>query len=335
MDFEAVILGCGDMGKNHAQAWSERSDARVAAVFDLDPARSEALAAKHGAKACTSAEQALATPGVNVASVCLPVCLHRPLSELALTSGCHVLCEKPIALTDADARAMIATAARCQRQLAVSYQYRAFPANQRLRELFREGALGSPIFARHVDVREVRPKLAMHSRSQNGGPLIDMAGHFFDLMRFVTGAEPVSVTAHGHCFGRARPRLATVPDPAIDSAEILVHYTGGHVLSAYVCWGMPEGHPGMTSSYVTGPAGIVTQEQTELRLALADRTSAFRLPNAGWGPAGRIADLVGAIRGEHRLEVDGEVGRRALAVCLGALDSIATGKTVVLPQPEA
>lgn len=331
-EFNAAIIGAGAMGGNHAACWKERADARVAAVYDPDGARCQALAASCGAVACTTPEAAFAVAGVNVASICTPVCHHRPMAELAFRANCHVLCEKPIALTDEDARAMISAARFADRHLAVSYQYRTFPAWQQARELVQSGAIGTPICARFVDVREVRPKLAMHSRSMNGGPIIDMAGHFFDLMRFITGTEPLKVMASGHVYGEGKARLASIRDFAIDNAEIQVQYGDGHVLSAYVNWGMPEGHPGYVQNTITGPQGVIHGLPGELRLDLTDRTISHRLPKAGFGPAGRIADLVGAIRGEHALEVDGEVGRRALGVSLAVLRSIASGQMVELPR---
>lgn len=328
MDLKVAIIGCGAMGTGHAKAWADRTDAKLVSVFDPDTQRCRALAAAHGARACASAEEALGSCGANVASICVPVSEHRPMSELALASGCHVLCEKPIALTDEDARAMIAAARSAGRQLAVSYQYRTFPAYRRCRELVQAGAIGQPVFARFVDVREVRPKLAMHSRALNGGPVIDMAGHYFDLMRFLTGDEARSVYARGHVFGRGKPRLATVKDLAIDAAEILVDYCGGHVLSAFVNWGMPEQHAGMHTNSLVGPSGLLRDFPGSLTLDLADREERFRLGAGPAGPAGRIADLVGAIRGENSLEVDGEVARRALAVSLAAIRSIETGQVV-------
>jgi predicted dehydrogenase len=321
------------MGGNHAKAWAARPDTRLAAVFDPDPARCRSVAEVYGAVACDTAEAAVRTPGVNVASVCSPVCYHRELSELALRAGCHVLCEKPIALTAADARAMTDCATAQGRLLGVSYQYRSQPGYERARDLIRAGALGTPIMARFVDVRHVRPKLAMHSRSMNGGPLIDMAGHYFDLMRCFTGEEARQVYARGHVYGRGKPSLATIDDLAIDAAELVVDYTGGHVLSVLVHWGLPEGHPGFTDSSIVGPEATIRGLPDQLHLAYTDRVENHRLPQGAWGPASRIADLVSAIRGESALAVDGEAGCRALAVSLAALESIETGRAVEVVTP--
>ena len=79
-------------------------------------------------------------------------------------------------------------------QMSISYQYRGRSKYCKLRELVDSGQIKGPLLARFVDCREVRPKTAMHRTSENGGPVIDMAGHYFDLMHYITGAEPASVT---------------------------------------------------------------------------------------------------------------------------------------------
>ncbi|MCL5270511.1 MAG: Gfo/Idh/MocA family oxidoreductase [bacterium] len=330
MPHQVAIIGCGDMGRQHAAAWLARGDARIAAVHDPDAKRCQALAGETGARPCVSVEEALEIEGVGVVSVCTPVCHHASIACAAAARGRHVLCEKPIALSLDEADRMIATARENGVQLGISYQYRGFPKHLKYRELFRSGAFGGPLFARFVDVREVRPKLAMHRVSMNGGPLIDMAGHFFDLMAFLTGGEPRRVFARGHVFGRSTARLAGIDDLAIDAAEILVDYDGGHVLSAFVNWGMIEGHPGVVREELIGPKLVARPSGTGIEARFADRTVTYDLPRTPPGPTVRIADLVAAIETGRAPEVSGAEGRRALRVSLAALESVATGRAVEL-----
>lgn len=330
--YGVAIIGCGGMGKGHAGAWQARDDAKVLSVFDPDEARRTAMAEETGAAACDAYQAAIDTEGVNVVSVCTPVCYHPEVAIYAAEHKCHVLCEKPIALTLEEADKMAAAAEKAGVKLAVSYQYRTFPHFRRFRQLVQDGAFGGPVMARFVDVREVRPKLAMHSRSQNGGPVIDMAGHFFDLMRWLTGAEPVSVYARGHVFGKGKARLAPVADHAIDAAEITVEMEGGHVLSVNVNWGMPEGHPGLVSAHLIGPDLIVCQADGKIAARYGDHEVRYdsdgeELPR---GVPGRVADLIEAVEQDRAPEVSAAEGRRALAVSLAALESIETGAVVPL-----
>lgn len=327
---KVAIIGCGDMGGKHAAAWQLRNDAKIVAVFDPDQARCRALAEKTGALACSSLEDAIVRAEADVVSVCSPICFHAEISCYAFENGCHVLCEKAIALTAAEADRMIETAARHHRKLVISYQYRGFPKYLKYREIFESGRFGGPIFGRFVDVREVRPKTAMHRQSANGGPLIDMAGHFFDGMSFITGEVPLRVYARGHIFGAGKERLVGIPDLALDAAEITVDYSGGHVLSAFVNWGMPEGYPVVTQEELTGPAGIVRLNGNQVEAVFTDRSDSYLLPENPVGPAVRIADLMYAIENDTAPEVSGEVGRQALKVCLGVIESIKTGRAVDL-----
>ena len=328
--YKVAIIGCGDMGGRHATAWQLREDAEIVAVFDIDQERCQALAAKTGALASTTLAEAIETSQADVVSVCTPVCFHAEISCYALKKGCHVLCEKPIALTAAQADQMVDTAASYQRKLGVSYQYRGFSKYLKYREIFQSGRFGGPIFSRFVDVREVRPKTAMHRQSANGGPLIDMAGHFFDGMSFITGKLPRRVYARGHLYGKGKPRLTGISDLALDAAEITVDYEGGHVLSAFVNWGMPEGFKTVSREAITGPAGMVRLAGDQLEADFLDGRETFPLSENPVGPAVRIADLIHAIQHDTTPEVSGVVGRRALHVCLATLESVKTGRPVEL-----
>ena len=331
MKLNVAVIGCGDMGRNHATQWQAVQDAHIVAVADPIQERREKLAESTGAIAYSDWRDAILHEDVNVVSVCTPVCFHSEISVFAAEHGRHVLCEKPIALTLEQADDMIRAAKANNVLLSTSLQYRGFARNARYRQLIREGAFGGPIFVRYMDIREVRPKLAMHRKSMNGGPIIDMAGHYFDTMRYLTGEEPVSVSAQGHVFGKGTQRLAGIDDLAIDAAEILVKMTGGHVLSAFVNWGMPEGFKGFGEEYIVGPAMSARVEGGQVRLRFPDREETFDV-SAGNPPGSsvRINDLAAAIREGRQPEVTGEDGRIALSVSLAALQSIETGEVVKL-----
>jgi predicted dehydrogenase len=318
------------MGRNHAVAWNERDDARVTAVFDVDKKRAEALAEETGATVADSWQAAVEADGVTVVSVCTPICHHAEMTIHAAGHGRHILCEKAIALTLEDADAMIAAASETGVKLVIGYQHRTFPLHRTWRALVEREELAGPLFVRLEDIRGVRPKTAMHRRGMNGGPIIDMAGHFFDLVRYYTGSEPVRVTAHGHCFGQGKPELNAFDDLALDAAEILVEYTDGHVLSACVNWGLPAGHPGRTQAYIATAEAVSTVSGDRISVRHADRDILYDPVPGVAGTAGRVEDLVNAISNDARPEVAGEDGRIALAVCLAALESIETGRTVEL-----
>ena len=323
------IVGCGDMGRNHANCWAAREDAEIVAVCDLMDDRRAAMVEKTGATGYATYQEAVMHEGVNVVSVCVPVCFHSEVACFAAEHGRHVLCEKPLALTLDQADAMIRSAKESGVLLSTSFQYRGFARIQKIRELIRDGAFGGPTIIRFTDIREVRPKLAMHMRSMNGGPVIDMAGHFFDLMRYVTGAEPLTVYARGHVYGKGKERTASVEDFAIDAADITVQMTDGHVLSSLVDWGMPEGFGSLTEELFLGPKLSVQVKggQVETRSGAEKETWEANEGNPP-GSSVRINDFADAIIQGREPEVTGEDGRIALRLSLAALESIETGEIV-------
>ena len=327
MPLKVCIVGTGNMGAHHARAWAASSDAKVVAICDTDQNRAAELARELGATFSADYRQVIQRGQVDVVSICLPTFLHSEVACFAARQGCHVITEKPLALTLEQGQAMIDAAQRHHVKLAVSLQYRdGWPA--RCREMIRRGDFGGPVILRFADVREVRPKLAMHRRSMNGGPIIDMACHYFDLMRFLTGGEPRRIFARGHIYGRGKPRLKEVDDLARDAAVITIEYEGGHILDLVVNWGMPEGFPGYTEEILMGPALLARPNGGRLLLRYGDHEEFWNVEMPKFPPQQRIADLIAAIREERAPEITGEDGLIALRVSLAAIQSIETGQVV-------
>jgi UDP-N-acetylglucosamine 3-dehydrogenase len=345
MTLKVAIVGCGDMGAEHALAWQQSPDATITAVCDEAGDRCRDLAERYGATGHARWQDAIAQDGIDVVSVCVPVCLHRDVTVAAAQAGRHILCEKPMALTLAEADDMIVAARTHGVQLAVCHQYRGFGHFKTIRDLLNQDLLGSPLHMRMTDFREVRPKLAMHRRDRNGGPVHDMAGHFFDLARHLTGSEAVSVSAVGGVFGGNKPRLAGIGDPGIDAADVQVRFEGGHGLSVSINWGLPEGTPDYNGEVFSGPKGYAfTVEPLDGELP-GDDTPVFRkivlfgngrgrrrIVNADYprGPAICIADLMQSIRTGQPGAFDGRAGRRALELVVAALASAESGQPVYL-----
>ncbi len=332
MSFGICIIGCGDMGRAHAKAWDAHDGVTIVSVFDPVPEAREALANEYGATACDDPGEAMADRGVDAVSICTPANHHRAVACRAAELGRHVLCEKPLATTADDCDAMVEAAERGDVRLCVGHQYRDWSRNRRVREAIAAGEFGSPLMARYTVVIEVRKKLAMHRRSQNMGPVMDMAGHYTDLMRCFTGSEPTEVFASGAVFGRDHPRLAEVPrdDLAIDAAHLQVRFTGGHVLTQELIWGMPDGFPGFGEESVIGPKASFRGNHDGATLTFGPN-HVEPLDGGRTGPEPRVADLLDAVRTGKGPAVSGHDGRVAALVSIAALESIETGRAVEVP----
>ncbi|MEP3276407.1 MAG: Gfo/Idh/MocA family oxidoreductase [Stappiaceae bacterium] len=339
-----AIIGCGDMGNKHATAWTARPDASVVAVCDVNAERGRQLAEKLQAQFYGDWREAIADPQLDVVSICTPACTHHDIAVAAAGLGNHVLCEKSMALNLPDAEAMIAAADAQNVHLQISHQYRGLSRYKIMKKLVDEGTLGSPVFIRFMEMREVRPKLAMHRKSQNGGPVHDMSGHLFDLARFFIDREPESVTATGTVFGKGKSRLAEVEDFGIDVAEIQVRFAGGHCLSIGINWGLPEGTPSYSHEAIYGPNGVAhTQDSENADLNLgeisattnvivknAQGTTTFKCEADFDGPEICIDEFMARIASDTPSLRNGKAGYDALKLIMATLESIESGRTVHL-----
>jgi len=170
------------------------------AVASRDADRARAFAAQHGIPhSYGSYDELLADPSVDAVYIALPNKLHAPWAIRAAEAGKPVLCEKPISLNAAEAEAIVEAFASRGLTLAEAFQWRHHPQDQRIRALVREGAIGdlrliqagfSFMLDREGDVR--------WDPALGGGALYDVGCYPIALARFMTGAEPLSVTAHAH-----------------------------------------------------------------------------------------------------------------------------------------
>ena len=327
MPLVAVVVGAGDMGARHARHW-QTAGARVVAIVDPDGARAAAAAAETGATAAVSLEAALAFEPT-VVSVCTPTFLHAPTTIAALSAGAHVLCEKPVALTLADAHAMAAAAERHDRRLRFGFMRRFDPAFATLAE--QTNAIGGPRFVQANVTAGVRPKTLMHDARANGGPILDMACHLFDMWATWFGGPPTTVDARGGILGGDKPQLAAIQERAIDTALIGLTYPDGTHVQLQMSWGLPAGVPAEEHHVIVGPDALLRVEWPSLivrRRALEAET----WTNPGGDPwQAEIASFAAALRGggpDHL--ADATAGIDALRTSLAVLRSIRTGAPVVV-----
>ncbi len=169
----------------------------VVAVASRDASRARQYASEHGIpRSFGDYESLLASPDVDAVYIPLPNHLHKEWTIKAAGAGKHVLCEKPLGLDAAQAEEMVAACHAAGVTLAEAFQWRHHPHAERTRELLRDGAIGDlrlieagftfPL-GRDSDVR--------WDPAKGGGALYDVGCYPVALARYVTGGEPLSVTA--------------------------------------------------------------------------------------------------------------------------------------------
>jgi 1,5-anhydro-D-fructose reductase (1,5-anhydro-D-mannitol-forming) len=214
-----IVIGIGDIATRRViPAIQAEPRSRLCGLVTRDPAK----AAPYGVRVWGTLEQALTDPEVHAVYVGTPVFLHAPQTIQSLRAGKHVLCEKPIAMNEAEARTMLQAAEESGKTFGVAYYRRSYPKVQRAKQLLASGAIGKPVLA----------ELTCHgwfngtgSRSwlvdpakAGGGPLFDIASHRIDVLNFLFG-QPQRVTA----------QLSNVVHhyAVEDNASVMIEYIGG------------------------------------------------------------------------------------------------------------
>ena len=323
----AVVVGAGDMGSRHARHWAA-AGARVLAVVDPDLPRAQAAADETGARATADLHDALALRP-DVVSVCTPTFLHAPTTLAAFEVGAHVLCEKPAALTLADAYAMRDAATAAGRELRIGFMRRFDPALDALLEA--GGRTGRPLLAQATITAGIRPKRLMHDAHANGGPIIDMCCHLFYVWGLVFAGQPTEVAARGYTFAEGKPEVAHIAHRAVDSALITLAYPGGSVGQVQVSWGLPSGVAPVERHTYVGPDGLVTVDWPE-RVVRHDGRGEHAWTQPGSDPwRDEVAAFHAELTAGAPRRVPGiEDGIEALRTSLAVLRSVATGRPVAL-----
>jgi predicted dehydrogenase len=166
-------------------------EVELAAVADVNLERARQVAAEHGISGVYHDYRAmLAAERLDAVSVCTPNALHAPASLAALEAGCHVLCEKPPAMSPEEVSAVAETARRTGRIYTVALNFRFDPEVVLAKRFIDGGGLGE-IYAARVRVRRRRGVPSWggftNKRLQGGGPMIDMGVHFLDVALYLMG----------------------------------------------------------------------------------------------------------------------------------------------------
>jgi len=201
------VIGVGGIARVHMPGWEASEHAEVVAGCDIDETALQRWGDEHGIeKLVTDAADLIGDPDIDVVDVCTPNNYHAPLTIAALEAGKHVLCEKPLAPTPAEIRAMIAARDKSDKMLMTAQHFRFQGSAKAMKAEIETGALGDVYHARSWMLRRagapIRPGFIMKKHS-SGGPCIDIGVHILDLtLWFMGNPRPVAVT------GVARAELA-------------------------------------------------------------------------------------------------------------------------------
>jgi UDP-N-acetylglucosamine 3-dehydrogenase len=186
---KTAVIGVGSMGKNHARVYSELPESKLVGVADANQTMAESIGKTFGANAYSDYKELLAIEKPQAVSVAVPTALHEKVVTDVLKSGAHVLVEKPIAATIDEGKRLIALAHELDRIIMVGHIVRFNPAMQELKKRLVAGDLGR-IY--QVFCRRAGP---FPARIRDVGVVIDLAPHDVDIIRFLTGMDPIRLYA--------------------------------------------------------------------------------------------------------------------------------------------
>ena len=234
----AAVIGVGSMGKNHARVYDEMEDVALAAVSDVNSELAQKVASRYRTKHYSEHRAMLAEEKLDLVSVAVPTEFHYPVALDVMEQGLHVLVEKPIADTVANAWEILRRAEDRGVKLMVGHVERFNPAVVELKRRLDEDQLGK-IFQIHA--RRLGP---FPHRVRDVGVVIDLATHDLDVMCSLTGAEVERV------YAETEQEIQTHHE---DSLSGLLRFENGVVGVLDVNWLTPTK---VRELYVTGEKGM-------------------------------------------------------------------------------
>lgn len=325
-----AIVGAGrHAGNRIAPAMLAAPNARLGGVVSRDPSKAAEFAERFGARAYDSFGAALADPAIQAVFFVTPNHLHAPLTIQAAAAGRHVLCEKPMALSPAECRAMIDACQQTGVKLGIGFHLRNHPAHQRAREIVAAGTLGPLTFARvqwAINRRSVRPGWWGRSEQAGAGIMYGTGVHAIDLLRFVLGQEVEAVAAWTD---------ATPAEPLDSRVLALLRFGDGleAMLTSARAFGQPD-----NDLVVHGPEGRLELQDTVWEdfggtLELATEVGSQRWEYVDPAPdvclyTGQIERFGRAILGDGEPAASGQDGLAAALVTAAIRRSAAEGRTV-------
>lgn len=303
-----------------------RTGIRVRGVYDADGNGADAAAAA-GSVMVPSLERLLDIPEVEAVLVATSHDSHRSVCEAALGAGRHVFCEKPMALTVADCRAMTATASATGRVLLVGQVLRFAPAVKEIDAMLRTRQYGRPVMVSIVRCDELPRAGWWATRAGSGGTVFSPGVHEVDLLNLWLG-EPSQALALG------APQVQGALDYT-DSIIVALKYASGAIASAVLSLsdGFPAPRGSHTIRLLCEGGVLLLDAYASPSLTVQPRGGAPEVRVAAvWDPQeGVVAELrnfAAAIRGLEPPFVSNDEAMLAVAVCEAVDRSLASGGLV-------
>lgn len=319
------IIGAGNMATLHADAIVKSGRAHVAVVYAVDTQETAAFASRYGARVANDVREVFEDPAVGAVIVATPTPSHAQYLRLAHQAQKHVLCEKPVVRTRAEADEIAALFSGYPCVAAAGHLVRFTPEYKYLRQVVREGKLGQVGTIRLTRACAARndPSDWHLDESASGGVILDLMVHDLDLLTWVFGpiqtifvqrADHQGVLRHDYALA-----IAKLPSGALAHLE--------------ASWAEPQGE--FYYAYeVAGSLGILEfdsrKEPTLVCVSRTDKQRVARTPEVCSPVDAQLADFLDAIEKGQPPAISLEDGLNAVRLALLALESAQSNRPIVV-----
>jgi UDP-N-acetyl-2-amino-2-deoxyglucuronate dehydrogenase len=331
------VVGGGMVGRVHLEALREHPAVSAISIADSDPrALRAASGGARSARAETDVRMLLDDASIDVIDICLPHDMHYPVALEAFSAGKHVITDKPISNTLAEADAMIAAAESAGRRFYVALNQRFLPVHEHVKRLLEDGFVGAPVLATLTVAGSelARMRIPGHWKGTvgraGGGALADSGTHIVDLMHHWFG-PPRSVTC------RLVRHVVEAVNKADDTAALIMEYPGltASLAVTYAAGGQPWSE---TRDLWSETGSIHVRLEAEQPLTLwKDGQQVHRdvAHDATWWPYSvrlGLAHALDSLASDGAFAVTPHDARATLRTIRAAYHAAATGRRVMLEE---
>ena len=328
-----ALLGAGFIGGVHAAALATHPDVDFALVYDVDAGRAQQLADRYSTASTTDLDAAFDASAIDAVYIASSTDTHATLLRRAADAGVAAMCEKPIHLDFAEARAAVDYATERGLVAMVDFNRRFDADHAELRRVVAAGEIGDVELVQMTSRGPSVPPLSYVAVS--GGQLRDQTVHFFDLARWITGQDPVEVLAAGSAL--AEPRLVEYGD--VDTSVVTMRLPSGALVQIDSMRRIGYGYDERIE--VTGSTGMV--ESGRQRTGNVTRYLGGKVVqdgmHAGWFErvqptyAAALAHFVQALENKTPIGPTLTDGLKAQAIAEAATRSLTTGRMEPVDYP--
>lgn len=322
------LIGASDIAKTRmVDAINEQPDSSVVAVMSSSEERAMRYAAESGIpRHYASVDALLSDPDIDVVYISTTNERHRAEAMAAAQAGKHVLCEKPLALSVPDARAMVESCQKAGVILGTNHHLRNAVTHRTIRRLIKEGVIGKPLAARVFHAVYLPPRLQgwrLERPEAGGGVILDITVHDADVLHFALEDDAVEVVALSEQQGLAQGSLE-------DAVMGAIRFRSGLLAQFHDAFTIRHTHTGFEVHGTEGSLfgeDVMTQEPKGRVFLRKDE----KREELDLGPhenlyEHQVRHFNASVQGRGKPFVTGEDGVRSLAVATAVLESTKTGR---------